>query len=142
MDKKKRKEFIDYAVWILCYKLMSHTEISGTILPKARQVLKCWCCKRYFNYLHSGMFSLRTLADNTWHSVEDKLETLSIKLVSFLRGNSESNSRAKFIPMGFATGYQATPEWEGPNEDPDNERDICTSLNTKLEWLFLFIYVI
>lgn len=70
------------------------------------------------------------------------METLSIKLASFLRGNSESNSPAKFIPMGFATGYQVTPEREGPNEDPDNERDICTPLNIKLEWLFLFVYVI
>lgn len=61
--------------------------------------------------------------------------------MSFLRENSESNSGAKFIPVGFATHYQATPEREGPNEDPDNERDICIPSLLKLEWLFLFIYL-
>lgn len=68
------------------------------------------------------------------------MERLSVKLVSFLRENSKSNSGAKFIPMGFATHYQATPEREGPNEDPDNERHIMyIPLHIKLEWLFLFI---
>lgn len=75
-------------------------------------------------------------------SVEDKLETLSIKLVSFLRGNSENNSGAKSIPMFFARCYQATPEQEGSNEDPDNEKDMCIAFNIKIEWLFHFVYEI
>lgn len=35
-----------------------------------------------------------------------------VKLVSFLRENSESSSGAKIIPMGFAKHYQAAPERE------------------------------
>lgn len=60
------------------------------------------------------------------------METLSIKPVSFLRENSENTSGAKFIPMVFATRYQATPKQEGSNEDPDNEKDICIPLNIKM----------
>lgn len=88
------------------------------------------------------MISLRTFSNSTWSSVEDKLETLSMKLVSFPRENSESNSGAEFIPMAFATCYQATGEQEWSNEDPGNERDICTPFNIKIEWLFHFTYVI
>lgn len=62
-----------------------------------------------------------------------------VKLLSFLRENRECNSGAKFIHIGFATHCQATPGKEGPNEDPDNERDICIPLHIKLEWLFICV---
>jgi len=77
------------------------------------------------------MIFLRTFSDTKRSSLEDKLERLSIKLVSFLRENSDNNSGAKSIPLGFATHYQVTPEQEGSNEDPENERDTCVPLTQK-----------
>lgn len=77
------------------------------------------------------MISL-TFSDTKWSSLEDKLETLPIKLLSFLRENSENNSGAKYTSIFFAAWYQATPEQEEYNEDPDNERVICIPYNIKI----------